>query len=736
MKYDTPVGPTPLDARPDGLVGKPLDRVDGRLKVTGRAPYAAEYAGAGQTLYGYALTSPLARGRIAELDTRAAERMPGVRLVLTYKSAPPQPKPGPEGHGKPKPELVDATIRQVGQPVALAVADTFEEARAAAHAIVVRYAREPIAAELRPALPQAQPPAGGKDVHVGDFDAAFAAAPLKVDVVYSTPTESHAMMEPHATIARWDGDELLLQTANQMPVQGVGSVADTLGVPKEKVRLISAYVGGGFGGKLNVWADAILAAMASRQLGGRPVKVVLTRPQVFNTTGHRPETLQRLRLGADRDGRLTAVGHDSANGANPHDDFVEHCGQATNTLYAGANRRTTYKLAKLDIPVATSMRAPGEAVGLLALECAMDELAERAGLDPVELRIRNEPDQDPVKHIPYSSRSLIPCMREGARRFGWSARNPKPGQVRDGRWRVGMGMSAATRGVLFMPTSCRMTLNPDGTATARLAMTDIGTGSYTILTQIAAEMMGLPMDRVTVLMGDTSFPPTMGSGGSWGAQSSGSAVFAACNALRDKLAAQAGVDPAQARFENGRMTAGGASRSLAELAGGRTIDAEAKVEPGALKEEYSQQSYGAHFAEVGVDVDTGEIRLRRMTSVFTAGRILNEKTARSQCLGGMTMGLGAALMEDLVMDPRFGGYVNHDLAEYHVPVNADVPKLEVVFLPEEDDKVSPIKAKGVGELGICGVGASVANAVYNACGVRIRDYPLTLDKVLKGLEAA
>ena len=557
---------------------------------------------------------------------------------------------------------MDDRIDHYGQPVALAVANTFEQARAAARAVKVAYERAPIAAEMKPRLGQAvQPPAEQRpDTSVGDFDGAFAAAPVKLDLTYTTPHESHAMMEPHATIASWQGDKLTLYTANQMISQGLGSVAVTLKIPQEDIRLISRYVGGGFGGKLEIWGDCVLAALASRKLRGRPVKVVLARPQMFEVTSHRPETLQRVRLGTDADGRILAIAHDSWSSNNPGETFFESSAFATRTLYAGANRRTTHRLVHLDVPIAGSMRAPGEAVGLLALECAMDELAERVGVDPIELRVRNEPAVDPENGHPFSSRNLVPAMREGARRFGWARRNPKPGQVRDGRWLVGVGMAAATRGVMFQPTKCRLTLNPDGTATARLAMTDIGTGTYTILTQIAAEMLGLPMDKVTVLMGDTNFPETFGSGGSWGAQSSGSAVYLACEDLRAKLIKAAGVDPAAARFQEGRLVAGDRSFSLAELAAGKPVEAFGDIEPGVLAKEYSQQSYGAHFAEVGVDMDTGEIRLRRMLSVFAAGRILNEKTARSQCIGGMTMGLGAALTEALVMDPRFGSFINHD----------------------------------------------------------------------------
>jgi xanthine dehydrogenase YagR molybdenum-binding subunit len=393
---------------------------------------------------------------------------------------------------------------------------------------------------------------------------------------------------------------------------------------------------------------------------------------------------------------------------------------------------TRHRLAPLDIPIASSMRAPGESVGLMALECAMDELAEKLGLDPVELRVRNEPREDPEKHIPYSSRHLIACMQEGARRFEWDKRNPKPGQIRDGRWLVGIGMAAATRGNPLLRSSANVRLYPDGTATVRMAMTDIGTGTYTILSQIAAEMLGLPIEHVRVELGDTDFPQAAGSGGSWGAGSSGSALFEACSALREKLAQAAGMDPATARFADGSIASGEQSRKLTDLIGAG-MEADGEIRPGRNNKDFSQQSYGAHFAEVGVDADTGEVRVRRMLGVFTAGRVLNAKTARSQAIGGMVFGVGAALHEEMTLDPRFGYFVNHDLAEYHVPVHADIPAIDAVFLAELDDKSNPLKSKGIGELGICGAGASIANAVYNACGARIRNYPITLDKLLSAL---
>jgi len=742
MEFTSPIAETALDWRADGVVGKPLDRVEGALKVTGRAPYAAEYGGFGAVAYGYPVPATIAKGRIAEIDAAEAERQPGVLAVLTWRNVDPpngqapRTPDGPTSGKKAAPELIDSRVRHYGQAVALVLAESFEQARSAAHLVRVTYDLETHESELRPHLSRgaAPPEDDTADSLVGDFEGAFAAAPVQLDLDYTTPVQSHAMMEPHATIAEWTDDRLTLHTSHQMVAPGAGSVAATFRLPKDKVRLVSRYIGGGFGGKLDVWPDAILAALASRKLKGRPVKVVLPRTQMFEMTGHRPSTVQRVRLGADQDGRLQAIAHEVWSENNPQETFNEPAAEVTRSLYAAPNRRTTHRLVTLDVPIGCSMRAPGEAVGLLALEGAMDELAEQLGLDPIELRRRNEPAQDPEKQVPYSTRNFIPCLEEGARRFGWDRRLARPGQTRDGQWLIGMGVAAASRGVLLQPSKCRLILTPDGAAIAELAMTDIGTGTYTILTQIGADLLGLPPERVTIRLGDTDYPEAAGSGGSFGANSSGSALYAATELLRAELARRAGADPDQARLQDGGIVAGEVTRTFQDLAAGEPIEVVGDFKPGDLAGTFSQQAYGAHFCEVAVDSDTGEIRVRRFLSVHAAGRILNEKTARSQCLGGVTMGIGAALTEEVVLDHRFGSYVNHDLAEYHVPVHADIPAMEIVFLPELDDKASPLKAKGLGELGICGVGAAVANAVYNACGVRVRDYPLTLDKILPGLK--
>jgi len=731
MEMNSPVGANALDA--EMVVGKPLNRVDGRLKVSGGARYAYEMQQ--DALYGFVVEASIAKGTIVAIDTREAEKAPGVLLVITHRNAPEQ---GAGDHREAHPVLTSPEVTRYGQPVAFVVAESFEQARAAAYLVHIKYRGENGNYTLQKHLDLARVPhpkdGAPADSEVGDFVSAFSNASVQIDTTYTTPLQSHAMMEPHATLAVWEGNNLVLHTANQMLNQGQKVIAKTLKIPVENIRLISPFIGGGFGGKLWVNADAILVAIASRYLK-RPVKTALTRQQIFHVTTHRSDTIQRVRLGSDRDGRLIAIGHDVFSGNFPSEQVYEGAAIQTRSLYAGPNRLTRHRLVPLDIPVASSMRAPGEAVGLLALECAMDELAEKLDLDPIELRIRNEPSDDPEEHIPYSSRHLIACMQEGARRFGWDKRNSKPGQLHDGRWLVGTGMAAATRGNPLRLSKANVRLGPDGIATVKMAMTDIGTGTYTILAQIAAEMLGVSVDNVRVDLGDTNFPEAAGSGGSFGAASSGSALFEACQALRDKLAGAAGMDPQNVRFADGCIASGERSVRLTEIVGSG-IEADGEIKPGKTSKDYSQQSYGAHFAEVGVDRDTGEIRVRRMLGVFAAGRVLNAKTARSQAIGGMVFGIGAALQEDMVLDARFGYFVNRDLAEYHVPVHADIPAtMDAVFLTELDTKSNPLKSKGIGELGICGAGAAVANAIYNACGARIRNYPITLDKILPALQA-
>jgi xanthine dehydrogenase YagR molybdenum-binding subunit len=610
------------------------------------------------------------------------------------------------------------------------VTETFEQARAAAHLVRVEYVSEKGAFDLASAKASAIVPIKGTpDTKIGDFAGAFAMAPVKIDAMLTTPDQSHAIMEPYAATAAWVGDELTRWTSSQMIGRGHGDMSRILGIPKEKIRLISHFIGGGFGGKLLVQSEAVLASLGARA-AKRAVKVALARPLIFNNTTHRPATLQRMRIWAGRDGKITAIAHESWSGNLPR-GRTENAVQATRVACAGAHRMTTTRLAVLDLPEGSAMRAPGETPGSMALEIAMDEMAEKLKLDPVHFRIINDTKVDPENPSrAFSQRSLITCLRTGAEKFGWNARSPKPATVRDGRWLVGMGVAGALRNNVALTSAARVRLDRSGIVTVETDMTDIGTGSYTIIAQSAAEMMDVGVDKVIVRLGDSNFPVSSGSGGQFGANASTSGGYAACVKLRAAVLQQLKLDPTDARFSQGLVHSGQRSLPLAAAAEAGELVAEDVIEFGDSTKRFQQSTFAAHFVEVGVDAATGEIKVRRMLAVCASGRILNPKTARSQVLGGMTMGVGAALMEHLVIDKRKGFFVNHDLAGYEVPVHADIPQQEVIFIDELDPMSSPIKAKGVGELGICGMAAAVANAIYNTTGVRVRDYPITLDKLL------
>ncbi len=730
MKFATPATTNAIDQLK--VVGQPVDRIDGPRKTTGTATYAYEqHEAAPNAAYGYVVGSAIAKGRIASMDLADAKRAPGVITIVTADTA------GKLGKGKMNTAtlLGGPKIEHYHQAVALVVAETFEQARAAAGLVKVKYVKEKGAYDLAAAKGSAKVPKTEDDppeTKTGAFTTAFDSAPVKLDATYTTPDQSHAMMEPHASIASWEGDKVTIWTSNQMIAWSVADMAKTLNLPKENVRLISPYIGGGFGGKLFIRSEAVLAALGARA-ARRPVKVALQRALMMNNTTHRPATIQRIRIGATREGRITAIAHESWSGDLP-DGKPETAVNQTRLLYAGANRMTKLRLAVLDLPEGNAMRAPGEAPGMMALEIAIDELAEKLKMDPVMLRIVNDTTVDPEKRDrKFSQRRYVECMRTGMERFGWNARKAQPAQVRDGRWLVGMGVASAFRNNIVTKSGARVRLGQDGVVTVETDMTDIGTGSYTIIAQTAAEMMGVPLDKVVVKLGDSSFPVAAGSGGQWGANSSTSGVYAACVKLREIVAQKLGVDAATAQFTDGMVKAGGKSLPLRQAAQGAELVAEDSIEFGDLDKKFQQSTFGAHFVEVGVDAYTGEVRIRRMLAVCAAGRILNPKTARSQVIGAMTMGVGAALMEDLVVDKRIGFFVNHDLAGYEVPVHADIPHQDVIFLDETDPISSPMKAKGVGELGLCGVAAAIANAIYNATGVRVRDYPVTLDKMLDKL---
>ena len=547
MRFDTPASTNPIDRLT--IVGQSLDRIDGPLKVTGTAPYAYErHDVVANQAYGAVVVSGIAKGRIVSMDLSAAGAASGVIAIVTSENA------GKLGKG----DLNTATllggpaIEHYHQALAVVVAESFEEARTAANLVQIRYEEDPGRFNLAAEESNAQIPDEDKpETAVGDFAGAFAAAPVTLDATYTTPDQSHAMMEPHATIAAWDGDRLTLWTSNQMIHWSRGQVAKTFGIPKENIRLVSSFIGGGFGGKLFIRSDAVLAALAARA-AGRPVKLALPRPLIANNTTHRPATIQRIRLAAGRDGRITAIGHESLSGDLPG-GATENAVQQTRLLYAGAHRMTALKLAELDLPEGNAMRAPGEAPGLMALEIAMDEMAEKLGMDPIEFRILNDTQVDPENpERAFSQRRLIECLRLGAKRFGWEKRNTQPGGRREGRWLVGMGVAAGFRNNLITTSGARVRLDTRGIVTVETDMTDIGTGSYTIIAQTAAEMMGVGIDKVVVRLGDSDFPISAGSGGQWGANSSTAGVYAACVKLREAVAQKLGFNSSEVEFTGDR----------------------------------------------------------------------------------------------------------------------------------------------------------------------------------------
>ncbi|MGK6354000.1 xanthine dehydrogenase family protein molybdopterin-binding subunit [Sphingomonas sp. DT-207] len=711
------------------MIGKGIDRLDGPAKVSGTARYAHEFAGAGEALVGVLVGATIARGRILATNADAVRAMPGVRLVLTHREMPEQaafvsnaapPGQGENRFARPRPFLDSDAVRYWGEPIALVVADSFEQARDAALAFSARYDALPPRTDIDAELDRAYDPkrinnGQPSDSLIGDLDAAIRSGAASLDLHYSTPRQNHNPMEPWATLAVWRDDKLTLYTSTQTASVMRDSVAVTLGLAKDQVRVVSKFVGGGFGGKLVAEADAILAAHAARLLG-RPVKVAMLRQQGFSMAAHRPHSRQRIRFATTAEGVFTATGMDVVNDTATFQQFVEQTADPVRSIYAAPNRRTTHRAVALDIPAPDTMRAPGEAPGLTGYECAVDEIAEKLGIDPIELRIRNEPDRHPENGKPFGTRRLVECYREGARRFGWDARR-LPRTRREGDWWIGIGMAAAFRPNYLRPCAARAIAHSSGRVTIQTSMTDLGTGSYTIYAQVAAEALGVPLSQVTVELADSALPPSPGSGGSWGAASGGSAVLDACRKLR-------------AMLEPGEIAA--AVRKL----GGEDVAAEGAMVPGEALQQLASASYGAIFVEAAVDAVTGEVRVRRMLGVFDVGRVLNAKTARSQLIGGMTWGLSIALHEETVIDHRYGLPVNRDLAGYHIPVHADVEEIDAIMLDGVEPGHNPLGVKGVGEVGACGSGAAVANAIYNACGVRVRDMPITLDKIRAGWRRA
>ena len=707
------------------FIGRPVSRVDGRQKVTGGATYAAEFDVPGLA-HGAVVRSTVASGRIASIDSVSAERAPGVVAVLTHRNA---PRLAYREHkalvdaaiGERLHVLQDDRVSHQGQPIALVIADTLEQANHAATLVRVAYAPETGATDIsgaEPVLPMQEKTDQGAglppETRRGDPEGALASAEVKVDQTYVIPRENHNPIEMHATIAAWDGDRLTLWDKTQWVHNVADEIAAVFGIPAENIRVVSPFVGGAFGSGLRTWPHVTLAALGAR-VAGRPVKLMLSRREMYYGVGYRPHTVQRVALGASRDGRLAAIVHDGYQETSTYEEFSEALLNASRFLHSCPNVYTRHRIAPMNVHTPTYMRAPGEASGVFALESAMDELAVALNIDPVELRLRNEPERDEFEKLPFSSRSTRECYRAAAERFGWSRRNPEPRSMRDGRSLIGWGMATATYPMNYAPASAAARLLPDGTAEVTSAASDMGPGTWTSMTQVAAETLGLPIERVRFILGDTRLPRAPVHGGSMTMASVGSAVQAACRRAREDALARGGAND---------LT--DAMRRL-----GQPVEASADVQPGDASQRYSMHAFGTVFVEVAVDPDLGETRVRRIVGAYGAGRIVNPKTTRSQCIGGMIGGIGMALMEHSVVDARNGRVPNANFAEYAVPVHADAPPLmAVIFVEEHDPHVNPLGVKGVGEIALVGVAPAITSAIFHATGKRIRELPVTPDKLL------
>lgn len=689
-------------------LGASRTRAEARLKVTGEARYAFEQP-LDRIAYGWIVGATVARGTITAIDVEPARAAPGVLDVLTHENAPRlQRDVAPELEALQSP---DVAFR--GQPVALVVAETLEEAREAARLVDVAYDAREHHVTLRDDDPRLYAPdklGGGAPTSSfqGTPEAAWNEAPVSLEATYRTPAEHNNPMEPHATTAVWAAGSLTLHDSTQGPSSTRDTIAPLFGLDEDAVRIRNEHVGGGFGAKGTPRINAVLAAQAAK-VTGRPVKLAVTRQQMFDLTGYRTPTIQTVRLGAERDGRLVSIGHHAIGQTAATPGFLEPTTMPTRVLYAAPHRRSSQQVAALDVPAPSWYRAPGRCPGTFALETAIDELAVACDLDPIELRVRNEPEVDPETGVRFSSRGLVACLREGAERFGWADRDPRPGVRRRGRTLVGTGVASATYPAQRSPAEAVARAHPDGRFEVGVGASDIGTGARTVLGQIAADALGVDADLVDVHVGDSALPDGPVAGDSAGTASWGSAVHGACRALRETLPTDAPAPdaPVEAHWDT-------------------TDEIEAQAD-------WSRHAFGAHFAEVAVDVDTGEIRVTRLLGVFACGRILNPRTARSQFVGGLIMGIGMALLEETTTDTAYGDVLNHDLAQYHVPVNADVLDVQATWIDEDDPHLNPMGSKGIGEIGIVGSPAAIGNAVRHATGVRFRELPLRPDRVLRAL---
>ncbi|QDK83156.1 xanthine dehydrogenase family protein molybdopterin-binding subunit [Spirosoma sp. KCTC 42546] len=702
------------------LVGTPINRIDGILKVTGKADYSTDHP-VKNLAYAVLFKSTIAAGKILTIDTTAAEKAPGVLAVITHKNA---PKLKVDGGLRGGALLQSPEIEFYGQHIGLVVAETFEQARHATRLVNVEYEKTTPKVDFDKLAKEAVLPKDKEkaDARRGDAKAALSSADYKVEEVYGTPIEHHHPLEPHATIAEWTGDHVTLYNSAQIVNGAQSAAAATLNLKPEQVRIISPYIGGGFGSKGGQWANLVLTAVAAKQVN-RPVKLALTRQQMFNSVGLRQRNFQKVSLAATKDGKLTALAHEITTHAAIHSEFVEPCGDCSKIMYDAPNSLITYRVVPMNLILPTYTRGPGKSTGSFALESAMDELAYKLKMDPIELRIKNEPARDPSDGKPWSSRATVQCLREGAKAFGWDKRKAEPRQNQQGNYLIGYGVACGTYPAHQRPTSAIVKLKRSGndvTATVELAAADLGTGTYTILTQTAADALVLPIQNVKVLIGDSDLPPAAGAVGSVGAASYANAVNDACIKITDELIAKSG------KQFFARPTA--TQLMISE----KITDFQTRVDskPPGNVDEYSSHSFNANFAEVAVNISTGMVRVTRFLAVTGAGTILNPKTARSQIIGGNVWGIGMALTEESVVDPRWGNFATRSFADYHVPSNLDIGTMDAIFIREDDQIINKMGVKGIGEVGIVGVAAAVANAVFNATGKRVRELPITPDKLL------
>jgi xanthine dehydrogenase YagR molybdenum-binding subunit len=701
------------------FIGEAITRIDGVLKVTGTASYATDWP-IRNIAHAYLVKSTIAAGAIKEIDTAAAEKSPGVLAVITYKNAP--KLAAGQGNLRGGAILQDEKVEFFGQHVGIVVAETYEGARAAARLIKVDYQKTEPKVDFEKEVGGGGVPRNRADALRGEFDAAFQSADKKVDLTYNTPIEHHQPMEPHSTVAVWEGGNLTVYNASQIVGAVQGSLAGAFSLKPENVRVITPHIGGGFGSKGGAWGHVLIAAMAARVVN-RPVKLALTRQDMFNSVGLRQRNRQRLRLAASKDGKLTALAHDTMTHTATTGEFVEPCGFLSSFMYDTPNSRITYRVAPMNVIVPTFTRAPGESTGSFALESAIDELAYELKVDPVEFRIKNEPKVDLSNGKPFSSRATTAALKRGADMIGWNKRKMEPRQIRNGEYLIGYGVAIGAYPARQQPTSAIVKLNRNGedvNASVELAASDLGTGTHTIIAQTAAETLGLPLEKVGVKIGDSSLPPAAGSVGSVGAASFCNAVSEVCIQAKTDLQAKT----------NRQWFAEPTLAQLMSAANLNEYQTRVDAKPSQEVAKYSCHSFNANFSEVWVHEQTGTIKVPRHVAVTGAGRIMNSKTARSQIIGGCVWGIGMALTEESVLDPRWGNFVTRSFADYHIPVNLDVGTIDVEFIPEEDLIVNKLGVKGVGEVGIVGVAASIANAVFNATGKRVRDLPITPDKLL------